>query len=64
MTLNDELDVIDETIAELEGRRTDIINRMEVAGRPRTISSSNKVLSFPARSEVVVTSYKSARHVW
>jgi hypothetical protein len=30
MTLKDELEVIDETIAELESRRIDIINRMKV----------------------------------
>jgi hypothetical protein len=65
MTLNDELLVIDETIAELEGRRTEIINRMEVSGRPKTtVAAATNLLSFPTPPAVVVTSYRAARHPW
>jgi hypothetical protein len=69
MTLNDELLVIDETIAELDGRRTEIINRMEMTGRSRrpraaAMATSANVLAFPARPSVLVSSYKAARHVW
>jgi 5,10-methylene-tetrahydrofolate dehydrogenase/methenyl tetrahydrofolate cyclohydrolase len=66
MTINDELNVIDETIAELEGRRIEIINRMEVSGRPRAAAmvSSANVVEFPTRPSVVVSSYSNARHVW
>jgi tetrahydromethanopterin S-methyltransferase subunit B len=60
MTLNDELTVIDETIAELEGRRTEIINRMDLTGRTQT----GNVITFPARQGVVATSYSTPRHVW
>jgi hypothetical protein len=49
MTLDDELHVIDETIFELEGRRTDLICR--IANRVNERGSS-KVLDFPNRIRV------------
>jgi hypothetical protein len=64
MTLNDELLVIDETIAELEGRRTEIINRMEVSGWPHSTMRTSNLLAFPSQPAVVVTSYRAARHPW
>jgi hypothetical protein len=68
MTLNDELQVIDETLSELEGRRTEIINRMEVTGRSRrrtrAVATAANVIAFPARSSVLVVSYKDSRHAW
>ncbi len=63
MTLNDELTVIDETIAELEGRRTELINRMDLSGRRRPKAGKN-VIEFPKRPAVVEASYQGARHVW
>jgi len=61
MTLNDELAVIDETIAELEDRRTEIIHRLEVSARA---TAAGNLLQFPNRPAVVVTSYGAPRHVW
>jgi len=63
MTLNDELIVIDETIAELEGRRTELINRMDLRGRRRPAADKN-VIEFPNGSSVVEARYHDARHVW
>jgi hypothetical protein len=60
MTLNDELTVIDETIAELERRRTEIINRMDLTGR----TQAGNVITFPKRPGVVAASYTTPRHVW
>ena len=61
MTLNDELTVIDEALAELEGRRTAIINRMDASSRPQV---GKNVIVFPNRPSVIETSYKGARYVW
>jgi hypothetical protein len=63
MTLNDELVVIDETIAELETRRIDIISRMEVLKRQIGSSRDGNLLPFP-RPSVMVSRYNKARHVW
>jgi hypothetical protein len=54
MTLNDELNVIDETIAELEGRRAEIINRItdRVSDADSSHQDSAKILSFPNRVRV------------
>jgi hypothetical protein len=60
MTLNDELIVLDETIAELEGRHTEIINRMDFPAQPQAAN----VIRFPARTAVAETTYGTARHVW
>jgi hypothetical protein len=46
MTLEDELAFLDETIAEPEGRRTDIVNRMDAIHHQAT----GNVISFPARA--------------
>ncbi len=63
MTLNDELEVIDETIAELESRRIEIINRMESVKVEPSSNRDRNVLQFP-RSSVVASTYTTARHVW
>jgi hypothetical protein len=61
MTLDDELNVIDATIAELEERRTNIIHRMEASARA---TATGNLLQFPNRPAVVATSYGAPRHVW
>ena len=63
MTLKDELTVIDAKLAELEDRRTALINRMDLSGRRRQKVGKN-VIEFPSRPGVVVTNYNAARHVW
>jgi hypothetical protein len=63
MTLKDELEVIDETIAELESRRIDIINRMEVVKRKLGSNRDGNLLPFPNPS-VVISRYSKTRHVW
>lgn len=64
MTLNDELTVIDETISELEGRRTEIINRMAVTLQV-TGTGGSKVIPFPSKPRVTVRKYTgSAGHIW
>jgi hypothetical protein len=60
MTLQDQLTVIDETIAKLEGRRTEIINRMDLSSRQHAVN----VIVFPNRTAVVETTYSAGRHVW
>jgi hypothetical protein len=61
MTLKDELAVIDETIAELEGRRTEIIHKMGSAIR---VASAGNLLEFPNQSDVVVTRSKTRNPIW
>jgi hypothetical protein len=61
MTLDDELNVIDATIAELEECRTNIIHRMEASARA---TATGNLLQFPNRPAVVATSYGAPRHVW
>jgi hypothetical protein len=63
MTLKDELKIIDETMAELESRRIDIINRMEVVKRKLGANRNSNLLPFPKPS-VVVSRYNKTRHVW
>jgi hypothetical protein len=63
MTLNDELQVIDETLAELENRRIEIINQMERVKVERSANRDTKVIQFP-RLSVTVSTYRAARHVW
>jgi hypothetical protein len=57
MTLDDELHVIDETIAELEGRRTELICRITNRVNDR---GSSKVLEFPNRIRVSESPIESA----
>jgi hypothetical protein len=62
-TLYDQLSALDETIAELENQRTDIINRMDAT---KIVSgTSMKVLQFPNAGKVVVHAYgRESRHIW
>jgi hypothetical protein len=62
MTLNDELNVLDETIAELEGRRTELINRIanRVSDRGSLGRGSSNVLDFPNRIRVSKSPIESA----
>jgi hypothetical protein len=62
MTLGDQLEVVDETIAQLERRRTEIIHRMYDANAPA--SAVGNLLQFPNRASVVVASYGTPRHAW
>jgi hypothetical protein len=57
MTLDDELHVIDETIAELEGRRIELICRITNRVNDR---GSSKVLEFPNRIRVSKSPIESA----
>ena len=61
MTLNDELTVIDQTISELEGRRTEIINNMDAPTGPN-------IIQFPRQLGMVrVETYRGSgtrRHIW
>jgi hypothetical protein len=61
MMIQDELEVIDQTISELEGRRVEIINRMEKL--KDNLGSGKKVIPFP-KPAIAVISYTSPRHVW
>jgi hypothetical protein len=62
MTLDDELNVLDETIAELEGRRTELINRItnRVSDRASSGRGSSNVLDFPTRIRVSKSPIESA----
>jgi hypothetical protein len=66
MTLNDELLVIDETISELETRRTQIIHLMEANSRSAAAAAKTgtNIINFPARATVVETGYSASRHIW
>ena len=58
VTLNDELTVIDQTITELEGRRTEILNKLETGAGP-------KLIQFPRTPAVSVEVYSGIpRPLW
>jgi hypothetical protein len=64
MTLKDELDVIDETIAELENRRTHIINMMDCISKTSGTGGTN-VIQFPAKPSVTVReSGRATSQIW
>jgi hypothetical protein len=63
MTLNDELEVIDETIAELEGRRIEIIHKMETLNVEIPSNFQGNLLGFP-KSSIVVSKYSKKGDVW
>lgn len=69
MTSKDELTIIDEAIAELEERRTEIINRMGENDRPKVTTGDASVapanvIMFPSRPSVIETTYNTPRHIW
>jgi hypothetical protein len=64
MTLKEELAVIDEQIAKLESRRTEIINVMDCLPKT-TLSEGTKVIHFPAKPRVTVReSGRTTSHIW
>jgi hypothetical protein len=64
MALNDELQVIDETIAVLENRRTEIVNQMESLSANRYSGGPSKVIQFPSITLIRVDKSKPGSHVW
>ncbi|MGF7181480.1 hypothetical protein [Tunturiibacter psychrotolerans] len=60
MTLSDELQVIDQTINELDARRVDLIHRMTAVQQP---TCSGKVIQFPGVS-VTVRDSGTDEHMW
>ncbi|MBB5329449.1 hypothetical protein [Tunturiibacter gelidoferens] len=60
ITLDDELEVIDQTIDELEARRVDLIHRMTAVQQP---TGSGKVIRFPGVS-VTVRDSGTHEHIW
>jgi hypothetical protein len=63
MTLNDELTIIDETLAELEGRRVEIINHMKIVTERVDHRGNLEIIPFP-KHDVQVATYSVPRHVW
>lgn len=62
MTLTDELEVIDQTLAELDGRRTEIVNQMVC----KPTRQKGKLVQFPRRDAIRVQVYTHEvnRHIW
>jgi hypothetical protein len=60
MTLADELDVIDQTIDELESRRVELIHKMVSL---KTLAGGQNVIEFPG-SSVTVRDSGSNLHAW
>jgi hypothetical protein len=59
MTLDDELEVIDQTLSELEGRRAEIIYAMESAPK----HTNSKLIQFPNPTAIGVQTYDKAAAV-
>jgi energy-coupling factor transporter ATP-binding protein EcfA2 len=64
MTLKEELIVIDEAIAELDERRTNLINKLHELRSDHVVSDEGNLIPFPTASGIVVSSHSGSRHAW
>jgi hypothetical protein len=63
MTLNDELEMIDNKIEELESRRTDIINQMDWT--ILATGTDGNLIQFPSKPRLTAQRYTgAASHIW